>query len=295
MQLALSEARYDVFGHPLHLMLMAGAGGVLLVAFLAHQWAHPSPLLHVRHLRHPTLATGLVLYFLYYLLANAANYLFPIYAERGLGLPTMAVGWLSSFAGAVGVAAAYAYFNRGPRLSAGRPFIVVGALSACVAFWLFSALPPGIPAHSLLLPLAAKGLFGVMVVVPVASGTFREFGEEHFAQAYQFKNFLRQIAVSTATGVTAVALQDSEFANAARLGDRLQVDRVAVGDWLSQAQGAYAAQGLTESQAHAAAIASVQQQVDVQSLLLSSADLYRGLVVLTLAMGLVALAQRRVR
>lgn len=295
VQLALSEARYDLFDHPLHLMLMAGLGGVLLVGFLAHQWSHASPLLHVRHLRHPTLATGLVLYFLYYLLSNSAGYLFPIYAERGLGLPTMTVGWLNTFAGAVGIAAAYAYFNRGARLSGGKPFIVAGALSASIAFWLFSALPPGIPAHSLLLPLAAKGLFGVLVVVPVASGTFRELGAEHFAQAYQVKNFLRQIALSTATGVTAISLQDSEFANAARLGDRLQVDRIAVGDWLTRVQGAYAAQGLPDIQAHAAAIASVQRQVDVQSLLLSSADLYRVLVVLTLAMGLIALVQKRVR
>lgn len=294
VQLVLSQARYDLFGHPWRLTAVAAMGVVLMFAFLTHQWHHESPMLHVRHVRHRTLSVGLALYFLYYLLANAANYLFPVYAERGLGLPTLAVGGLNSFAGAVTVAGAYVYFMLGTRLPNRKPLIVAGALAACLGFGLFSVLPAGTPADRLLLPLAGKGLLGAFMLVPLAGGTFREFGEEQFAQAYQIKNFLRQIAISTATGTTAVALQDDQFANATRLGERLQTSRLAVGEWLAQAQGVFSAQGLSESQSHAAALASVQQQIDIQSLILSAADLYRMFAVLAFAIAVLAVVQRRI-
>jgi hypothetical protein len=60
-------------------------------------------------------------------LAGATGYVFPIYAERGLGMPLTTAGWLSTFSALVTLAAAYAYIKRGARLPRKKPIMAAGA------------------------------------------------------------------------------------------------------------------------------------------------------------------------
>ena len=98
VQMGLAQARYELFAHPVQLLVTALAGIALLAAFLAHQWRHSHPLLRLRELGHPAYIAGLALYFVHYCLSGASSYVFPIYAERGLGIPLTAAGWLNTFA-----------------------------------------------------------------------------------------------------------------------------------------------------------------------------------------------------
>jgi MFS family permease len=293
LQLALSEARYDVFSQPLRLALVSLAGLGLLAAFLVQQWHHDAPFLRVRELRHPIYMTGLALYFLHYLLANAANYLFPIFAERSLGFPLVTTGALSTFAAAVSFAGAYAYVKLGPRLARKKPLMVAGALLMAVSAWIFASLPPGAPPGALALALVAKGLFGVLLVLPVAGLTFRDLGDERFAHGYQSKNLMRQIAGSFSTALAAIALQDRTFANATQVSATAGTPLAA--DWLAQVRAGFEAHGLAPAQAAAAALAELAHAVDGQATLLACEDLYRLLAALAGLTALAVLAQRRLR
>jgi MFS family permease len=293
LQLALSEARYDLFAQPLRLALVALVGLGLLSAFLVHQWHHDSPFLRVRELRHPVYMMGLALYFLHYLLANTSNYLFPIFAERSLGYPLVTTGWLNTFAAAVSLAGAFAYVKFGSRLARKKGIMAAGALLLALSAWLLSTLPPDAPPVAMLLALVAKGLFGVMLVLPVAGLTFRDLGDERFAHGYQSKNLMRQIAGSFSAALAAVLLQDRQFANA------VQVSSVAgttvAADWVDGVQAALAARGMAPPQAHAAALAALSSAIDQQANLLACQDLYRMLAALACITAMIVLVQRRLK
>lgn len=295
VQWALSEARYEVFSHPARLTLAVLAGAALAGAFLRHQWHHHEPLLRLRELRHPTYVMGLGLYFLYYCLTNFSAYLFPIFAERSLGLPLATTGWLNGFAGVASVGMAWLYIRFGPRMAKKKPLVVGGALGLALASWLFAVLPPGAPAAALWLGVAVKGLFGVLMILPVAGLTFRSLGEAQFAHGYQSKNLMRQLAGSFSTAVAAIALQDRQFATASDLAARLNTANPAATQWLDTLQAGFAAHGMAPAQAHGAALAELSRVVDQQSLLMACEDLYRGLGLLALATGVVVLVQRRLK
>lgn len=72
--------------------------------------------MRLREMRNPIFGMGLLLYFVHYLLSNATNYVFPIFVERGLGLPLRTAGWLNTGAGAVSVAVACAYIRTAAKM-----------------------------------------------------------------------------------------------------------------------------------------------------------------------------------
>ncbi|WP_236822563.1 MFS transporter [Andreprevotia sp. IGB-42] len=293
LQLMLSQTRYDFFAHPLRLLFLAVAGGVLLAGFLWQQYRHPDPILHVRELHSPVYLTGLGLYFLHYFLSNFSGYLFPVYAEHALALPLTAVGWLSSIAGVAGVGIAYGYVKLGRRFASKKPLMLVGALAMALTAWWFARLPADATAASLLPGLLAKGLFSVLLVMPVAGLTFRELGDSRFAHGYQGKNLMRQIAGSISTAIAAVLMQNRQFAVHTELSGTLGADRPAVGQWLEQMQQLLQVRGFSGEQAHAGALAELARVVDHQAQLIACQDLYLLLAAAAVLTACVVALQRK--
>ena len=295
LQVGLSAARFDLFADPARLAAASLGGAALLAAFLIHQWHHDEPLLRLRELRHPAFVMGLVLYFLHYVLSNAANYVFPVFAEQSLGIPLVAAGWLNTFSAVVSLVAAYAYL-RFARLLPNKKFLMAtGAMMLAIACFLFSRMSADASPVVLLPALVAKGLFGVMLVLPVAGLTFRDLGDDRFAHGYQGKNLMRQLAGSFATALAAIVVQDRQFVNAAHLAARVDGAQAGAADWLARVEAAYATQGVPAAQAHAAALAGVRRIVDQQAALLACQDVYRLLALAALATAAIVLLQRRLQ
>jgi len=284
VQLGLSEARFDVLAHPLRLLLMLTVGLLMLALFLWQQWHQDVPLLHLRKLQSSVYLTGLGLYFVHYFLSNFSAYLFPIFAESGLGFPLAAAGWLNSLAGWCSLILALAYMKFSPHLRSKRWVMLSGL--ACFALYagLLSCMPAGVDAWHVVPAMLAKGAFGVLLVLPVAGLTFKELGDEHFAHGYQGKNMMRQLA--------AIMLQNRQFALHDVLGAELGSDRVAVRDWLTQLGQWWQGQGMSELQARSSALLELSRTLTHQALLLACEDLYRLLVLLAL-LGVVAVLSQR--
>ena len=295
LQWTFAEARFDVLAHPLRLAVLGLGGAILLGGFLWSQWHHDAPLLHLRRLQSPVYLAGLGLYFMHYFLSNFSAYLFPIYAERGLGLPLLTTGTLNSIASLASLVVALAYIHWGGRLSQKRPVMLIGLL--CLAFccaWL-SGLPAEIDVPPLLPALLAKGAFGALLVLPIAGQTFKELGDANFAHGYQGKNMMRQIAGSAAGALAAVMLQNRQYGLRDTLLTELQSERPGVSRWLDMLGTALHAQGLSASQAHLAALGQLSAVLDRQALLLACQDLYRLLTGLALLGAATVLLQRRLR
>ncbi|MFT4173657.1 MAG: MFS transporter [Rhodocyclaceae bacterium] len=293
LQVSISELSYDIFAYPAQLFGLGLLGFGLLFAFLWHQWHHPTPLLRLRMLHDPTYLTGLALYFLYYTLTNFAGYLFPVFAEQALGVPLRVAGWLNSFAGAVSLGAILVYLKLAARFPRKRPLMVCGALTmVCTALW-YSTLPPDATLMHLALGLIPKGLFGVLLVIPIAGLTFRGLGDDGFPHGYQSKNLVRQLAVSSSSAVAAVLLHNRQFAVHSQLLSHVQADNPSLALWMSDAQRALMAQGLDAGAAMHGAMAQLALLADRQSLLIACGDMYRLLAALALATAIVVWVQRK--
>jgi len=296
LQLAISQARLDVLAHPLRLSLLIGAGALLLAGFLWRQWHHPEPLLSLRLFNNPTYWVGLLLYVLHYGFANFGAYLFPVFAQQGLGIPLSATGWLNSCAAAVTLATAFIYsrfFSR--RLKHKRPVMLLGLACLIAASLWFAAMPANAALENLIPGLVAKGIFGALLVMPVAGLTFRDLSDQSFAHGYQGKNLMRQIATSAASALAAVALQSRYYALQEKMTGQLDPARADVAQWADHAGGWFAAQGLAPGQAHSAALATLQQIVNTQAMLLACEDMYRWIAAAAVLAAVVIVAQRRLR
>jgi len=203
LQLSLSQARFPALQEPVLLALAIG-GGLLLLCFGLHQGQREHSLLRWHELRQPVYLLGLLLYFLYYLIANASNYIFPVFAQRVLNLPLNTVGWLASFAAAASWLAALIYVRYSVRVVQKRGWMMAGAAWMALSAAWFAHLPSNAPWLVLLPALAAKGVFGALFVLPVASLTFRDLGDERFGPGYQSKNLLRHLAISLGMAVAAI-------------------------------------------------------------------------------------------
>lgn len=210
LQLVLAQVHEGFFEHPWRLLGGLGVALALLVGFVWQQYHHPRPLLRVRELDSSVYKAGLGLYFLHYLLSNFSGFLFPVLAERGMGLSLPAVGGLNSAAGVIALVIGYLYVKWARLLTRKKPLMLAGACSmVATALWL-AFVPAHVSMGWLLPALAFKGLFAVLLVMPVAGLTFRELGDARFAHGYQGKNLMRQVASSLSTAMAAVLLQERE-------------------------------------------------------------------------------------
>lgn len=293
LQLMLSELRYDIFAHPLHLIALGALGLGMLGAFVYHQWHHPAPLLHVRTLHDPTYLTGLVLYFMYYTLTNFSGYVFPIFAEQALGVPLRVAGWLNSFAGVISLCAILVYLRMAKRFPRKRPLMIAGAMTMVFTALWYSHLPPDATIGMLALGLIPKGLFGVLLVIPIAGLTFRGLGDDGFPHGYQSKNLVRQLATSSSSALAAVLLNNRQFAVHSQLSSHVQPDNPVISQWVSQMQHALMAQGMDAGTAWQGALAELTATLNRQALLIACGDIYRLLAALALITAIVVWAQRR--
>ncbi len=295
VQWSFSEARYELFDQPERLILVVLTGVLLLGLFGLHQWKHDEPLLHLRDLTHPGFLVGLALYALYYFVINFSNYLFPQFAEQGLGIPLLTTGWLNSFSAAISLLVAVFYLRYAARVSNKRALMMTGCTAMALACWWMSRIAPDAPASALLGALVIKGFFGVLMVLPVAALTFRALGDGLFAKGYQSKNILRQMMASFASAVAAVALQDSQFIEYTELIGRVTSGNQAALDWLARTQAGLEQLGYAAGQAQGAALAQLSAVVHQQAFFMACQNLYQWLAMMAALAAVVVAAQRHLK
>ena len=295
VQLGFSEARFDIFEHPLKVTAMLLLGGGLIFAFARHQWQHPTPLLVLRGLGHPAYLTGLVLYFLHYFLSNFSNYLFPQYVEVGLRIPVAQTGLLMSLSALVSFIVIIWYLLWGVR-RVPKKWLMLAAMAALAGYSLwFANLPASVPQAALWPGLLGKGIFGVLLVIPVAGLTFRGLREEDFAHGYRNKNLLRQMASSFAQAVAAILMHNRQMVAYDRLIETVNPYNFNYLQTVDVLQGMLLHQGISPAQIHAATLEQLSSMVMQQTQILACADLYRFLAGMAVFATVVILAQRQLK
>jgi len=172
---------------------------------------------------------------------------------------------------------------------------MAGCLCMAAAAWWMASLPPDAPLSALYGALAVKGLFGVLMILPVAALTWRALGDAHFVKGYQTKNVMRQMTVSLASAVAAVALQNGHLAQYSELAGRISPGNPAAMQWLEQTQHRFEQLGYTAGQAHGAAIGQLSALVERQAVFIACQHLYHWIAAIAMAAAVIVMVQKRLK
>lgn len=185
----------------------AALGSVLVLAvFSWRQWHKDQPLIKVRSLAQPRYLLGLALYFVGYFLIGVSSLMVPILLHAVMGLSLLATAALTSGAMACTAAVAVGHIVLTKQRPRSRECMLAGlALYGAGCLLLASVDAP----HGLMDMLPAILFMYVAIplfVGPIAAGTFIEMSTDAFSHAYQVKNIIRQLGLSSSVAITTVTM-----------------------------------------------------------------------------------------
>jgi len=220
-QWLIQQLPYDFFSQPQTLLglLLGCCAAALLASRLQRRHAGQAG-------RWPAFARlpyllGLACYFCCYLLVSANSYILPVMVQQALGFDVPTTGRLLSVSFLAGIGFATLYAAALFRRSA--PGLRMMLLLACALLALYGLLmagvSPAVDIRYLVALLLLNGGFMSLFIMAVAQGTFRAVEPEQFAQAYQTKNIIRQLAISMGVAGSTVFLQARNAQHYQRLAE----------------------------------------------------------------------------
>lgn len=212
-----------------------GIASILALSLFAwRQWIKERPLINYRGLFQWRYLLGITLYFSGYFMLGAVGFLLPIHFHIGLGLSLMTTALILGFSATGSVLTAILHARAARRLSRQRGFMLIGLGLFALACLGFSQTDRLTDWPLLLLPALLCGIAIPCYIGPIAFGTFSELPAHVFSHAYQVKNIVRQLGISSSVAVSTVALK------------QCYVDQLSHQPALNQVSWAHALHGLSE-------------------------------------------------
>lgn len=290
---ALQRASYDLFADivPLLLAIAAGIGALLL--FVRQQVRQDRPLLLIERLAQPRYLSGLALFTCCYVVLGANGYMLPMLMQRVLGFPWEAIGSVQAAGLIVTLPVFWLIALIIPKRPAPKKFYLVGFGALALCGWLLTrvALESNLWTD-LLLPIAAFGIFIILVMSTTALHTFSDLQGDNMAfnHGQQLKNMLSQFGVALGVSGAVLGTQWRTSIHFAALttrfngGDTAFIEAANVlGERWSASQGAQAGQ---------LSLATLAQQLSQQAALLAAIDYFSLLAAGALLMCIVLGVQR---
>lgn len=226
LQYAIQEIPAAGVGSEAHRLVFASglASIVALSLFAWRQWQKDRPLIDYRGLLQWRYLLGITLYFSGYFMLGALGFLLPIFFHNGIGLSLTTTALILGLSAGGSVIAAIAHAWAARRVTRQRGFMLSGLglyALACLAFSQAGRLADW---PLLLLPALLCGIAIPCFIGPVAGGTFSELPARVFSHAYQVKNIVRQLGISSSIALSTVGLQHGYAEQLARQPDMPQTD-----------------------------------------------------------------------
>jgi EmrB/QacA subfamily drug resistance transporter len=198
-------ARYGGFAN-LHVLVPAGAGAVLLVAFAIHALRHTQPLIDLRLFATSTFSVPSALVLLFSMAMLGTQLVLPLYLQQARGLSALDAGLLLA-PGGIGMAAALIISGRLSDRMGPRAIVLCGLALTALSTLVYTQLA----AHTSLLLLS-----GVLVLngagigsalVPSLASPYRGLRPPQIPKATSAIRILQQLGGSFGVAVLAVVLQ----------------------------------------------------------------------------------------
>ncbi|BEV71675.1 hypothetical protein THUN1379_11570 [Paludibacterium sp. THUN1379] len=290
LQYLIQQLPYDFFSRPG--WLLALLAGVLLASLMwLRRVSTAGHGARWRQLGQKRYLLGLAYYFFCYTMVAANSYIMPLLIQQGLGFSVPTTGLLLSVSFLAGMlfATVYAFLLQRGLVKTLRPPMVLGMLLLGAYGLLMSELNQDTGLGRLAAILLLNGGFMSVFIIAVAQGTFSAVEEGAFAHAYQTKNMLRQVALSSAVSLSTVFIQGRNALHFSRLSERFADGSPWLGEAMAQMR-------VTLPQVDAStAFGLLTSEWSRQTLMLSCLEFFRLQMWLGLAMALLLLWQRTFR
>lgn len=207
LQYAIQGLQFELLSHPGQVLATGAASIIALSIFAARQWQRERPLIDYRGLFQLRYLFGIAFYFCGYFMLGLIGFILPILFQHGLGQGMTTTAAVLSASMSCSVIAALAHVTlarRWPRL---RPFMLSGlVLLATASLWLGQSAAVT-DWQQIIIPTLLVGLAVPIYMGPVAFGTFTQIAPKVFSHAYQVKNIVRQLGLSSAIAVGTLVLE----------------------------------------------------------------------------------------
>jgi MFS transporter, DHA2 family, multidrug resistance protein len=273
LQFVLERSRYDLFGHPLSLLLLSTVSVSVLLLYFWQEWRSDVPLISYASFASYRYWQGLAVYGFGYLVISSCNVILPIFMVQGLGFALQTTGWvigLSSLAGIVSLFVHMRLMMRWPFL---RRWLAVGFLSLLAFGLAAGALSQEVTLGRIgLILLLLNAVFMPFSLGTAAAGTFRGVNEKVFTHAYQVKNSMREVANATGLSIATILIQMRGTLHYSRLAEHT----AELTPWYGGLGSAPDPWGLL-SHPGLSDLARLSAEISRQSTLMACQDYFRGL------------------
>ncbi|WP_432103530.1 DHA2 family efflux MFS transporter permease subunit [Streptomyces sp. bgisy091] len=227
-------------GHRLPAVLGAGAGVLMLVAFVVHGLrTRGTPLIDPRLFARPPFGPAALALLVLGASVFGTAFLLPLYLQTGEGLSAWEAGLMMAPQG-VGAAAGSVLVTRTVSAVSPRALVVSGVGLVLAGTVPFTQLDHGLPDAAMLASLVVRGFGMAMISAPLMNIVYSRMESAHVARASGALNMLNTVGGSLGTAALAVVLQS-------RLDARHQDVTAAFSDtfWWVVGLGLLAAAGTT--------------------------------------------------
>jgi DHA2 family multidrug resistance protein len=282
MQTVLEEGNSEEWFDSNFIVALTVATVVGLIAFVLRVLRSEHPVVDLRVLRYRSLAAGSALSVVIGVALYGALFAIPIFAQNILGYTSEQTGLLL-LPGALASAVTMMVAARFVRKFDPRYVLVCGAMVLIVSLYQLGSLSPNTGQDQLFWPLMVRSIGTVLMFLPLNLATIGPVPRKDVASATAFFNLTRQLGGSIGVAMLSTVLDHRVAFHRSALVSHLVSNDPNTLERVNALTRMFQARGGSEVEAHASALAMLQNMVMRQASILSFNDTFWVTAMLVLA------------
>lgn len=282
LQAFLEEGERDNWFESRFITSLAIAAAVGLVLFIWRELSAPSPAVDLRVLRHRSLAAGSIYSGILGMGLYGTLFAVPLFAQGVLGFSATQTGWLLA-PGALSSAITMILLGKISMKVDARILIACGAIGSSIVMFTLAGITPQSGTDDLFAPLLWRGGVTVLMFLPLSLATLGPLPKQDVSAGSGFYNLTRQLGGSIGIAILTTLLDQRNAFHTAVLQGNLSLYDPRTQQRLAMMQQLFQSRGFDSTTAQQQAIASLEQMVHLQAIVLSYADIFRFVGVMFLA------------
>ncbi len=274
LQTFLEEGEKDDWFSSQFICTLAVSSVVGLVLFIRRELKTDYPAVDLRVLRHRSLAAGSVYSAILGMGLYGALFAVPIFTQSVLHFTATQTGLLLAPGALMSAIVMIILGKLSGKLDA-RLLIAVGAIGTALVMFQLSSITPQTGIEELFWPLLWRGGFIVMMFLPLSLASLGPLPKRDISAGSGFYNLTRQLGGSVGVAILTTILDRREAFHRFTLSAKVSSYDPLTNQRLDSLSSALQSQGIDPTTAQQQALNIINQTVNIQSAILSFADIFR--------------------
>lgn len=244
------------------------------VYFVIHSWKHPNAVIHLRHFLDRNFAIGSALNFVLGFGLFGSVFIIPVFCQSFLHFSAMQTGLLL-VPGSLMTAFAMPFIGKMMQKQVPAiPMTAIGFVGFAWFCWDLASLTPATGQGDFMAPLLIRGVAMGLLFIPLNVITLANLHGREMAQGTGLSNMVRQLGGSVGVAAMSTFLTQRQDFHHAHLVEWFVETRFEVAQRLQILMAGFQSKGMGIWEAKTKALASLEGQVRMQSMLLAYNDAF---------------------